>query len=102
MAFLVVALIAGFTGLSYTELAARFPYSAGEAIYVQEGLGWAPLSTLVGLLIVLTGTVSSATLANGFVGYAQKLIELLCQPGVIEQAWYLVAVKLRELAAGTP
>jgi len=88
-AFLVAALVAAFTGLSYAELAARFPRSAGEAVYVQEGLGWPPLSTLVGLLIVLTGTVSSATLANGFVGYAQKLIELFTLPGFIEQAWYL-------------
>ena len=48
------ALIAGFTGLTYAELAARVPRSAGEALYVQEGLGWLPLSTLLGLLIVLT------------------------------------------------
>jgi len=88
-AFLVAALVAGFTGLSYAELSARFPRSAGEAVYVQEGLGWSPLSTLVGLLIVLTGTVSAATLANGFVGYAQKLISLVTLPGAIEQAWYL-------------
>ena len=89
VAFLLAALIAGFTGLSYAELAARFPRSAGEAVFVQEGLGWPSLSTLVGLLIVLTGTVSAATLANGFVGYAQKLIELFALPEFIEQAWYL-------------
>jgi APA family basic amino acid/polyamine antiporter len=89
VAFLAAALVAGFTGLSYAELAARFPRSAGEAVYVQEGLGWPPLSTLVGLLIVLTGTVSSATLANAFVGYAQKLIALFILPGFIEHAWYL-------------
>ncbi len=89
VAFLLAALIAGFTGLSYAELAARFPRSAGEAVFVQEGLGRPSLSTVVGLLIVLTGTVSSATLANGFVGYAQKLIELFALPEFIEQAWYL-------------
>jgi len=89
VAFLVAAFIAGFTGLSYAELAARFPRSAGEAVFVQEGLGWPPLSTVVGLLIVLTGAVSSATLANGFVGYAQKLIELFTLPDFVEQAWYL-------------
>jgi APA family basic amino acid/polyamine antiporter len=89
VAFLVAALVAGLTGLSYAELAARFPRSAGEAVYVQEGLGWPPLSTLVGLLIALTGTVSCATLANAFVGYAHKLIALFTLPGFIEQAWYL-------------
>jgi amino acid transporter len=89
VAFLIAALIAGLTGLSYAELAARFPRSAGEAVFVQEGLGWPPLSTVVGLLIVLSGAVSSATLANGFVGYAQKLIELVTLPEFIEHAWYL-------------
>lgn len=89
VAFLIAALVAGLTGLSYAELSARFPRSAGEAVYVQEGLGWPPLSTLVGLLIVLTGTVSAATLANAFVGYAHKFIALFTLPGFIEQAWYL-------------
>ena len=30
VAFLVAALVAGFTGLSYAKLAMRFPRSAGE------------------------------------------------------------------------
>lgn len=74
LAFVVAALLAGLTGLSYAELAARFPRSAGEAVYVQEGLRRRPLSVLVGLLIVLTGVVSAATIANGFVGYLQVFV----------------------------
>ena len=56
--------------------AARYPLSAGEAVYVQKGLGFPALSVMVGLLIVLMGAVSAATIARGFVGYLDILIEL--------------------------
>lgn len=73
VAFLVAGIVAAFTAFSYAELAARYPLSAGEAIYVQEGLGLRPLSVLVGGLVVLTGIVSCATMVSGFVGYFQLL-----------------------------
>ena len=70
-AFLVASLLAALSAFSYAELSARFPKSAGEAVYVQEGLGWRHLSTIVGVAIVLSGTISMATLVHGFVGYFQ-------------------------------
>jgi basic amino acid/polyamine antiporter, APA family len=76
VAFLVASLVAAFTALSYAELVARYPLSAGEAVYVQKGLGLPALSVLVGLLIVLMGAVSAATIANGFVCYLDILIEV--------------------------
>ncbi|MCP4384671.1 MAG: hypothetical protein GY798_25200 [Hyphomicrobiales bacterium] len=76
LAFLVAALVASFTAFTYAELATRHPLSGAEAVYVQEGFGRRELSTLVGLLIVFSGLVSSATLANGFVGYLDVFIEL--------------------------
>ena len=76
LAFLVAALVAAFTAFTYAELSARHPLSGAEAVYVQEGLGRRELSTLVGLLIVFSGLVSSATLANGFVGYLGVFVEL--------------------------
>jgi len=75
-AFFVAALVAAFTALSYAELVARYPLSAGEAVYVQKGLGLPALSVMVGLLIVLMGAVSAATIARGFIGYLGILIEL--------------------------
>jgi amino acid transporter len=75
-AFFVASLVAAFTALSYAELVARYPLSAGEAVYVQQGLGLPALSVMVGLLIVLMGAVSAATIARGFVGYLDVLIEL--------------------------
>lgn len=67
--FLFASLLAGFSAFSYAELASRFPRSAGEAIYIEEGFAIKRLSILVGLLIVLVGIVSVATLAHGFSGY---------------------------------
>jgi amino acid transporter len=70
-AFLLALALAGFSAFSYAELSARFPKSAGEAVYVQEGLGWRHLSIIVGVSITFAGTISVATLLHGFVGYMQ-------------------------------
>lgn len=70
-AFLVAAVLVLFSAFSYAELSARFPQSAGEAVYIKEGFGFAPLAATVGLLIVSIGVVSTATLLHGFVGYLQ-------------------------------
>jgi len=76
IAFVMAAMIAALTAFSYGELAARFPVSAGEAVYVDEAFDLRWLSMVVGLLIATAGMVSSATLARGFVGYFQVLLEL--------------------------
>jgi amino acid transporter len=75
-AFLLASLLVLFSAFSYAELSARFPQSAGEAVYVQEGLGWPPLAIAVGLLIVSISVVSTATLLHGFVGYLQVFTPL--------------------------
>ena len=70
-AFLIAAIIAAFTAFSYAELSSRFPHSAGEVIYIKQGLRSHWLSVAAGWLVVLMGILTSATLANGFVGYLQ-------------------------------
>lgn len=74
VSFLGAALVASLTAFSYAELSARFPLSAGEAVYVKEGLGIRLLPALVGMLIVLAGIVSAATIMKGFSGYLQVLV----------------------------
>lgn len=69
LAFVIAAVLAGITGLSFAELSSRFPFSAGEAVYMHRAFGSARLSQAVGFLVVLTGVVSSATLVSGFAGY---------------------------------
>lgn len=76
VSFVLAAALAALTGLSFAELASRFPVSAGEAVYVDRAFHRARLSKLVGLLVVLTGIVSSATLVNGFAGYFREFVTL--------------------------
>jgi len=75
-AFLLAGLIAAFTALSYSELASRFPKSAGEALYVEKAFGSVHLARTVGWLVVLTGIVSAATIANGFTGYLAVFVSV--------------------------
>ena len=74
VSFLVAALLACLSAFAYAELAARFPLSAGEAVYVQEGIGLRSVSALVGILIILAGIVSAATILRGFTGYLQVFL----------------------------
>ena len=76
IAFLIAAVVAGFSAFSYSELSARYPLSAGEAIYIEEGFHITALSRLTGLLIALAGMVSAATISRGVYGYFQYFIEL--------------------------
>lgn len=74
--FLLASLLAGFTAFSYAELAARYPLSAGEVVFVEKGIGIRLLPLVVGLLIIMTGIVSAATIARGFVGYLQIFVTI--------------------------
>lgn len=82
LAFLVAALVAGFSALSFAELSARLPYSAGEAHYVLEAFGRRGLSALVGWMVITTGVVSAATLANAFARFARTLVDVP-EPAVV-------------------
>jgi amino acid transporter len=83
MSFLIASVLAAFTAFSYAELAHRFPRSAGEAVYIQQGFQRRYLSTMVGLMIVLMGSVSSATMLHGFVGYLKVFVDWPATPVMI-------------------
>lgn len=74
IAFIVAALVAFCAALAYAELAGRFPVSAGISVYLYEAFRKKGLSTIIGLLLVLAGTVSSAVLLKGFTGYFHSLV----------------------------
>lgn len=74
--FLLASLLAAFSAFSYAELASRYPRSAGEAIYIEEGFGVKQLSIVVGLMIVSIGIVSVAAMAHGFAGYLNVFFEI--------------------------
>jgi basic amino acid/polyamine antiporter, APA family len=74
-AFLVASIVATFSAFSYSEMSARYPLSAGEAVYIDEGFHLPHLSRLTGLLIAFAGMVSAATISRGFYGYFYNFIE---------------------------
>ncbi len=76
VSFLVAATVVAFTGFSYAELSTRFPVSAGEAAYVREGTGSGKLALIVGLLVIASGVISSATVSLGAAAYLQTLLPM--------------------------
>jgi APA family basic amino acid/polyamine antiporter len=74
--FILACIIVLFTALTYAELSSRYPYSAGEALYVKKAFNSNTLSFIIGLMIALSGILSSATILNGFYGYLSQFIEL--------------------------
>ena len=76
VAFMIALVSAMLTALSYAELGGRYPISAGEAVFVQEAFDKRWLSQIVGAAVTFTGLFSSATVLQGFSGYAMALIGL--------------------------
>jgi len=76
LSFLLAAGVVAFTAFSYAELATRFPVSAGEAAYVEAGLGASWLTLGVGLLVGLVGIVSAAAIAIGAGSYLSAMTGL--------------------------
>lgn len=76
ISFLLAAFVVAFTGLTYSELSTRYPVSAGEAVYVQEGLNNRGLSLAVGLAVAASGIISAATVSIGAAAYMTQLIPL--------------------------
>jgi amino acid transporter len=76
MAFILSAVAMGFSAASFAEMSTRFPVSAGEAAYVRAGLGSRRLAMATGLLVVLSGLVSSAAITIGGIGYLRQFLPL--------------------------
>ncbi|NIT13124.1 MAG: amino acid permease [Candidatus Dadabacteria bacterium] len=91
ISFLMASLIAAFTAFSYAELSSRYPQSAGEAAYAQEAFSFRWISAAVGWSVVIIGTVSAATIANGFVGYFNVFFNA---PSLITIATLVIALGL--------
>lgn len=69
VAFLISALVACLTALSYARLSSQFPVSAGEAKFVDAAFSSKLLSQIVGLLVVFTGLASVSTLTKAGSGF---------------------------------
>ncbi len=76
LSFVASAVAALPTGLSYAELASRYPYSAGEAVFANRAFKNNAFSFLVGFLILASGVASTAALSRGFTNYFSQFVNL--------------------------
>lgn len=83
LAFILAGLIAAPTALSYAELSARIPQSAGEAAYLREATGSEIAGAFAGLAVAGVGIVSAAAVLQGGVGYLRALVDLSATPLLI-------------------
>lgn len=72
MSFILAAIVATLTGLSYAELSSRFPKAGAEYVYVENSFG-KTLAWLVGWLIIAGTAIGGATVAMGFSRYFSAL-----------------------------
>ncbi len=74
LTFVLAAVAAVLTGISYAELTSRFPVSAGAAAYIGRAFRGRLMPTLAGVFVLGSGLVSAATVTSAFGGYLQELI----------------------------
>jgi APA family basic amino acid/polyamine antiporter len=112
LAFLISAVIAIFTGLSYAELSSMFPQEAAEYNYARRAFKMEWLSFAVGWVLAIGTVIAAATVALGFGGYFSALtgvdvkVAALCLIGVMtvlnylgikESAWFNIVSTLVEV-----
>jgi amino acid transporter len=86
LSFVLAGIVVAFTAFSYAELSTRFPVSAGEAAYVDAGLGWPLLAQVVGLSVATAGVVSASAItigASAYLGELTGLPEVLLVIGIV-------------------
>ncbi len=69
LSFILAALIASFTGLSYAELSSLFPREAAEYVYTKKAFGKQSLSFIISWVIIIGGVAAAATVSLGFGNY---------------------------------
>ncbi|MFH1977818.1 MAG: APC family permease [Candidatus Aenigmatarchaeota archaeon] len=73
LSFVIGAIIAAFTGLSYAELSSMYPKSAAEYVYTKKAFNRESISFIVSWIVIIGLIVAGTTVAIGFSGYFQSL-----------------------------
>ncbi len=73
LSFVIAAVIAAFTGLSYAELSSMYPKEAAEYTYTKKAFNKRQFSFIIGWLMIIAGIVSAVAVAFGFAGYFTHL-----------------------------
>src|SRR3989338_8997378 len=112
ISFIIAALIGAFTGLSYAELAGRFPKEAAEYNYTKKAFNKNSLSFVISWAVIISGIISVAAVSLGFAGYFTNIfggniimvaaaliltMTLLTWPGIKDSARFNIFSTLMEM-----
>jgi APA family basic amino acid/polyamine antiporter len=112
ISFLLAALMAAITGLSYAEMASTYPKASADYEYSRHALGTRP-AFVVGWLIIAGNLIAAAAVALGFGGYFDRFVgvgvvipavvalavaTIIATIGIRQAMWTSIALCLVELA----
>jgi len=75
LSFVVAAVVATLSALSYAEFCSRFPDAGGSFEYIKQGLGQTA-GYIMGVFSLFTGIVAGAAIAISFSDYLSRLLEI--------------------------
>jgi len=76
LSFVVSAVLAAVTGLSYAELTSRIPKAAGAAAFCGRAFRHPLIPYLVGLCVLASGVTSTAAVSLAFYGYLKVFLDV--------------------------
>jgi amino acid transporter len=76
IAFVVAAVLALLTGLTYAEWSSRVPVAAGAAAYCRRAFPHPAVAFLVGVFVLASGITSAATVSLAFFGYLDPFVHV--------------------------
>ena len=82
LSFVLAALAAALTGMSYAELSAMFPSAGASFEYARRAFGPKP-AFMVGWLMVFGNIVSASAVALGFSGYLSTFMLVALAPAAV-------------------
>ncbi len=80
LSFLVGAVVALFTGLSYAELTSMYPKAASEYVFLGKAYGSRLLAFITQWMMWITEVVAAGAVALGFSGYLAGVVEVPLVP----------------------
>ncbi len=95
VAYMVAALVAFTTAMSFAELGARIPDAGGPMEYADSAFGREWLADATGWMMIVANLVSAATITTGFVSYLNSFVDV---PGWMATVGLIVAITAVALA----
>ena len=76
LSFVIAAIVASFTAMSYAELSALFPEAGAEYVYVKKAFGWEKAAWFIGFIAIVIGFSTASAVALGFARYLSYFIPM--------------------------